>query len=126
MKTKSFFPMALLLVSSALYAQTPDSVRVEIVPDTVALSASEDTVETVPHHSLWMGVPAGETSPAYKAPNLRYSNQVRVGNVSFERQDVKTKSPSAAEPNIPVTTPDGRTINSNTKPGAGFSIGWGK
>ncbi len=126
MKKNIYFLMALLLVSSAFYAQTPDSVRVEMAPDTVVLSASADTVETVPHHSLWMGVPAEETSPTYKAPNLRYSNQVRVGNVSIERQNVNQKSPSAAEPNIPMTTPDGRTINSNSKAGVEFSIGWGK
>lgn len=124
MKTNIFFLMALLLVCSVLYAQTPDSVRVEMAPDTVVLSASADTVETVPYRSLQMGVPAEESGPTFKSPNLHYSNQVRVGNVSFDRYNGDSKP--SAEPNIPVTLPDGRTINSNSKPGAGFNMSWGK
>lgn len=142
MRTNIFFLMALLPVCSALYAQTPDSLRVETAPDTMrvetasdtmrvetasdtaSLTASADTAEVVPYRSLQMGIPAGESGPTFKDPNLRYSNQVRVGGVSFERRN-ENQRPSA-EPNIPVSTPDGRTINSNSKPGAGFSMSWGK
>lgn len=126
MKTHIFFPMALLLVCGALCAETPDSLRVETATDTVALAASADTAETVPYHSLHMGVPAGASGSTYKAPNLRYSNEVRVGKVSFERHSENPKP--SAEPNIPVTLPDGRTINSNAKPasGAEFRINFGR
>lgn len=124
MKTNIYVLTALLLVCGAIYAQMPDSVRVEMASDTVALSQSEDTVETVPYHPLPMGAPAGGSGSSYNAPNLRYSNQVRVGNVSFERRNENSKP--SAEPNIPVTTPDGRTINANNKMGAEFRMNFGK
>lgn len=124
MKTNLFSLMALLFVCSVLCAQTPDSVRVEMTSDTVALSESVDTVETVPYRSLQMGIPADESGTTYKAPNLRYSNQVRVGKVAFDREYGTPKK--SAEPNIPVSTPDGRTLNSNNNSGAGFKMSWGK
>lgn len=124
MKTNIFFLTALLLVCGVLYAHTPDSVHVEMSADTVALSVSADTVEAVTYHPLSLGVPAGESDRTYKNPDLRYSNQVRVGNVSFERHNENPKP--SAEPNIPMTTPDGRTINTNSKSGAEFRINFGR